>query len=78
MDIVESMLPMFLDVYTQTETQDPSTGSVKKEWNFNKTVPCYAKGIVSNSTSSRGSDRQEFNNRYSNCFSSTVILLLST
>lgn len=66
MDIVESLLPMKLDVYIQSETQNPSTGSVVKEWNFDRSVDCFAKGIISNSTSARGSDRQDFNNRYSN------------
>lgn len=66
MDIIESLLPMYLDVFAQTETQDPSTGSIKKEWSYDRTVDCFAKGIISNSTSSRGSDRQDFNNRYTN------------
>jgi hypothetical protein len=66
MDIIEGVLPMRLDVYVQTDTQDIDTGAILKEWNYIESVDCYAKGIISNSTSSRNSDRQNFDNRYKN------------
>lgn len=66
MDIIEGVLPMRLDIYVQTDTQDINTGAILKEWNYIESVDCYAKGIVSNSTSSRNSDRQSFDNRYKN------------
>lgn len=65
-DIVDSVLPMFMDVYKQFDTQDESTGALKKEWQFTRTVPCSAKGIISNSTSTRSGDKQIFSNKYVN------------
>lgn len=65
-DLIDSVLPMLIDVYRQYESQDESTGALKKEWQFNRTVPCSAKGVVSNSTSSRSGDKQSFSNKYIN------------
>lgn len=64
MDIIESLLPFKMDLYVQTDQQDADTGAIQKEWNFHKTLSCSAKGIVSNSTSIRSNDRQQFSNRY--------------
>ena len=66
MNIVESMLPMKLDLYIQFDKQDANTGEINKEWVYYKTLACSAKGIVSNSTSTRANDSQKFNNKYSN------------
>lgn len=66
MDIIEGVLPMRLDIYVQTDTQDINTGAILKEWNYIDSVDCYAKGIISNSTSARTGDRQNFDNRYRN------------
>lgn len=65
-DLVDSVLPMLVDIYRQYESQDESTGALKKEWQFNRTIPCSAKGVVSNSTSSRSADKQTFSNKYIN------------
>ena len=65
-DLVDSVLPMLIDVYRQFETQDPATGSLKKEWQFNRTVPCSAKGTISNSTANSSGDKQNFSNKYVN------------
>ena len=65
-DLVDSVMPMFLDVYRQFDLQDPDTGSIKKEWQFDRTVPCSAKGIISNSSSSRTGDKQVMSNKYTN------------
>jgi hypothetical protein len=65
-DLVDSVMPMFLDVYKQFDLQDPDTGAIKKEWQFDRTVPCSAKGIISNSSSSRTGDKQILSNRYAN------------
>lgn len=65
--IVDSVLPMLIDVYKQFDTQDESTGAMKKEWQFNRTLACHAKGVISNSASSRsGGDKQVFSNKYIN------------
>lgn len=66
MNIIESVLPMMLDIYAQVDYQDPDTGAIIKEWNYVDSMPCYAKGVVSNSTSTRNSDRQSFDNKYQN------------
>lgn len=65
-DLVDSVMPMFLDVYKQFDLQDPDTGSIKKEWHFDRTVPCSAKGIISNSSTGRVGDKQVMSNKYSN------------
>lgn len=64
MDIIESLLQYKMDLYVQSDGQDTDSGALKKEWIFDKTIPCSAKGIVSNSTSTRTNDRQQFNNKY--------------
>lgn len=66
MDILESLLPYKLDLYVQSDSQDPNTGAISKEWNYYKTLDCSAKGMVSNSTSTRTNDRQQIDNRYVN------------
>ena len=66
MDLIESVLPMKMDLYVQSDEQDPDTGAIIKQWNYSYSVDCYAKGVVSNSTTMRGGDRQAFDNRYSN------------
>jgi len=64
--IIDAVLLMKLDVYRQFDEQDPDTGAIKKEWHFYKTLQCHAKGIISNSSTSRSGDKQVFNNKYSN------------
>ena len=65
MDLLESLLPYKLDLYVQYDLQDPETGSINKEWQYYKTIDCSAKGVISNSTSTRSNDRQQIGNRYS-------------
>ena len=65
-DLIESLLTMRLDIYRQTEEQDVNTGAIKKQWNYYTTISCSAKGIISNSTSSRSGDKQIIGNKYSN------------
>lgn len=63
--LIDSILSMKMDVYVQQDIQDPDTGAIKKSWLYSRTVPCYAKGIISNSTS-RSSDKQVIGNSYVN------------
>ena len=63
--IVDSILTMKMDVYIQQDTQDPDTGAMKKEWIYSRTVPCHAKGMITN-TSSRSGDKQTIGNTYIN------------
>lgn len=66
LDLVDSMLSMKFDLYRQYEQQDKDTGAIKREWQYQKTIDCYAKGIITNSSSSRSSDKQILSNKYSN------------
>ena len=65
-DLIVSALSMQLDVYRQYEIQDPDTGAIKREWNYHRTVDCHAKGVISNSATTRSSDKQVFSNKYMN------------
>ena len=65
-DLIDSVLSMSLDVYRQFETQDPDTGAIVREWTYYKTIPCHAKGVISNSATTRSSDKQIFSNKYTN------------
>jgi hypothetical protein len=65
-DLIDSMLSMQLDLYRQYEQQDRDTGAIKREWQYQRTLNCYAKGIISNSSTSRSSDKQILSNKYSN------------
>ncbi len=64
--LIESVLSMKLDLYRQTEVQDSNTGALKRERNYYKTIDCHAKGVISNSATTRSSDKQIFSNKYSN------------
>jgi hypothetical protein len=65
-DLIDSIMPMLMDVYKQFDLQDPNTGAIKKEWHFDRTVACGAKGVISNSSASRSGDKQIMSNRYAN------------
>ena len=65
-NLVDSVLSMYLDVYQQTEMQDANTGAIVREWSYYKTIPCHAKGIISNSATTRSSNEQVFSNKYLN------------
>jgi hypothetical protein len=64
--IIDSVLAMNLDVYKQFEIQDTDTGAIVREWNYYKTVACHVKGVISNSATTRSSDKQIFSNKYLN------------
>lgn len=63
-DLIDSILSMQIDVYRQFEIQDPDTGAIKREWSYHRTVNCHAKGVISNSATTRSSDKQLFTNKY--------------
>ena len=62
--IVDSVLSMNLDVYRQSEIQDPETGAMLKGWNYHRTLACHAKGIISNTATSGSGNKQVFSNKY--------------
>ena len=65
-DLIDAVVSMQLDVYRQTEIQDADTGAIKREWNYHRTLDCHAKGVISNSATTRSSDKQVFSNKYMN------------
>jgi hypothetical protein len=65
-DLIDSVLSMKMDIYRQSDLQDPDTGAIVKQWNYYKTIDCHAKGIISNSATTRSSDKQIMSNKYSN------------
>jgi hypothetical protein len=64
-DLINSILNMKLDVYRQVDSQDEETGAIRKYWQFYKTLDCHAKGVISNSATTRTSDKQIMSNKYS-------------
>ena len=65
-DLLDSILSMKMDVYKQIDLQDADTGAIIKEWQFYKTVDCAAKGVISNSSSTRTNSIQSFGTKYTN------------
>ena len=59
-------MPLKLDIYLQSDTQDENTGAIKKQWSYYKTMPCSAKGVISNSATSRSGDKQAIGTKYTN------------
>ena len=62
--LIDSIFNMNLDVYSQQDHQDPDTGAIKRLWVYDKTVPCFAKGIISNSSTARSGDNQTISAKY--------------
>jgi hypothetical protein len=65
-DIMEAVLSMKMDIYKQLDVQNPDTGAIIKEWNYYKTLDCHAKGVITNSATTRSGDKQIFSNKYNN------------
>lgn len=66
LDLVDSVLSMKMDVYRQFDLQNPDTGALIKEWQYYKTIDCSAKGVISNSSSTRTNSIQTISTRYEN------------
>ena len=64
--VINALLSMTMDIYRQFDQQDSDTGSIKREWQYYKTVDCAAKGIISNSSSTRTNSIQSFGAKYDN------------
>jgi hypothetical protein len=64
-DVIDGLMSMKMDIYTQSEQQDPDTGAIVREFSYIKTVDCYARGIITE-TRNRTNDNQNFSNKYSN------------
>lgn len=63
-NLVDSIFNMKVDVYLQEDYQDQNTGAIKKSWVYEKTIPCFAKGIISNSATARSGDSQSISAKY--------------
>jgi hypothetical protein len=63
---MEAVLSMKMDIYKQFDIQNPDTGAIVKEWNYYKTLDCHAKGVITNSATTRSGDKQIFSNKYNN------------
>jgi hypothetical protein len=64
--VINAVLSMKMDIYRQLDAQDADTGALRKEWMYYKTLDCHVKGVISNSATTRSSDKQVFDNRYKN------------
>ena len=65
-NLVDSIFNMKVDIYMQEDYQDPNTGAIKKSWIYEKTLPCFAKGIISKSSSARSGDNRSISIKYEN------------
>jgi hypothetical protein len=65
-NLVDSIFNMKVDIYTQEDYQDENTGAIKKSWIYHNTVPCFAKGMISNSSTARGGDNRSISTKYEN------------
>jgi hypothetical protein len=65
-DLLDSLLSMKMDVYRQHDLQNADTGAIVKEWQYYKTIDCSAKGVISNSSSTRTNSVQSFGTKYTN------------
>ena len=55
-----------MDVYVQADTQDESTGAIKREWQFTRTVSCSANSTITNSSTRTAGHAQSIGKRYLN------------
>lgn len=56
-----SIFNMKADVFIQQNVQDPSTGAIKREWLYNKTIQCKVDPVKMKGSSTR-SDNKSFGN----------------
>lgn len=63
---MEAVLSMKMDIYKQFDIQNEYTGAMVREWNYYKTLDCHAKGVITNSATTRSGDKQIMNNKYTN------------
>ncbi len=44
--VAKSAYSMTADIYIASVTQDATTGTITRSWEYNQTIPCIARGIV--------------------------------
>jgi hypothetical protein len=56
---ITSIMNVKADIYKQTNTQDPNTGAIVRQWSYFKTVQCKVEPVGSDGTSGK-SDSKSF------------------
>ena len=56
---ITSIMNVKADIYRQTNTQDPNTGAIVRQWSYLKTVQCKVEPVSSGGTSAK-SDSKSF------------------
>jgi hypothetical protein len=58
---ISTIMNMYADIYIQENTQNPTTGSIERHWEYLKTVRCLIEPAKSSGASTRA-DGKEFSN----------------
>lgn len=53
--LAKARYTMLADIYEQTTTRDPDTGETSRTWSYSATVPCQARGVISEGIRTVGS-----------------------
>jgi len=54
---ITSIMNVKADIYKQTNTQDPNTGAIVRQWSYYKTVQCKVEPIATGGASTRGDSK---------------------
>jgi hypothetical protein len=54
---ISSIMNMYADIYMQQNVQDPDTGSIAREWVYEKTIQCKIEPIKSRGTNTKGDNK---------------------
>jgi len=54
---VASLFNMTADIYVQQNVQDPNTGAIVRQWNYDRTVQCKIDPVKAKGTSSRSDNK---------------------
>lgn len=54
---ITSIMNVKADIYTQTNSQDPNTGAITRQWVYYKTIQCKVEPIKSAGASTRGDSK---------------------
>jgi hypothetical protein len=55
--VIGSVMNMSLEVMIQQNVQDPNTGTILREWVYEKTIPCKIEPVKSSGASTRGDNK---------------------
>lgn len=54
---ITSIMNVKADIYTQTNAQDPNTGSITRQWSYYKTVQCKIEPVKVGGASTKGDNK---------------------